>query len=191
MELLLARLNAKVQTFEIQGKGYGGLSQADIAYLLKGLTKIQHELIRAKYCGCEHGAISLYNMIVDDMSKPTIPTESGFGKNLCYVAKAGYRIGLALSLVTDVVYSKRCPKCKGTGYVENKECGVCKGTGYQNLSDRKISDTCGMDHKNFKRYKEIYRIEYERLRGIELSAISRIRANNAQRPGNKTLSIVK
>lgn len=179
----LARLNAKGQSFDaIGGGGFGGLSQSDIAASLKGLTKIQHELIRAKYCLCDRAVIALYNMVLAEM---------GNRMGDCYVAKSGYRIGLALSLVTDTVYAGRCPKCKGTAFIDNKECLSCKGTGFKNLSERKIAMSCGMDHKNFRLYRDVYRRQYEHLRAIELSAISKVRANLAQESDDKELVIVK
>lgn len=140
--MLITKLNAKTNSFDVGGGGFGGISQSDIAAACSGLDALEIALIYYYWLGHRSQKETIRKRAESEMSA----LGSDFAEKLSHI------------LVADL-YKSTCSACNGTGYNrKNQTCGHCDGSGKKMLSERVLSKAVGMSQATFRRrHLEIYK----------------------------------
>lgn len=162
----LAILTARSK--HIDGEGYG-TTRADpmlLAGAMKGLSRLQEELIHAKLRGEAAARGKVFRMLW-----PSISTK--------YDIKPTEAMALATVAMRRVIDGVGCKGCGGTGVtVDQRDCLKCGGVGIAPVPDTERAEIAGVKYDRFVRTFSSMATEIENeLRREEISALYLIQNN--------------
>ena len=155
-ELLLARLNAKTQSFTSRGSGFNALTSLDVAAALAGAPQPAQRTALAAFAGFPEPLLPglvearLYRLAKSERWK-------GWEGRLNLIARAA---------VWEYCEPPRCGACEGRAIVytpQPSNCQACNGSGYGRLSASRLCDAIGV---SLEAWKGEWRYRYDRAYAI-------------------------
>lgn len=169
---ILARLNAKPNRYDALPGGRAGITQQDVAAMLRHLRPHEEWLLRAKYAGDTSNLSDLQGWWLAALTEKAADDQ--------WSGKSGQIDALSRETLAEHLGSRACVRCSGRGQVENGRkvvaCGACDGSGQASItrSDRSMARRLG-----YKRLDAAWKSKVDWCRRelwrVEASAIDGLR----------------
>lgn len=152
---VISLLTYKVQSLAASPPGYGGLTQADVAY---ALGRVYHKgaglLLRIKYADQREFLNQLESRLLRDVRREAM-------RERWRIHKPQVLEKLVQIAIIELVNPMRCIRCKGREYVRRQNlwvvCRYCEGSGRLRLPNRYIYSFVGLDKRAWDRmWRERY-----------------------------------
>ena len=151
---------------QVRGTANAGMTKADLAGLLSGLTPIQMHLALAKYgldIDSERYLIAHTQVYAADLVNrfgwkivKRRPTVSNMSALACF----------------EIIRPNVCSRCRGNGTIARRVCTKCDGGCFGKLSGRVIAEAIGVDQANWSRvWSTRYEMIYSFVQRIESEMI--------------------
>jgi|TARA_R100000458_G_C8268555_1_gene243384 hypothetical protein len=172
---LLKLLAAKSMNLEMPSKHHNAITPEDILHFLsmKNLTSEEYDILIAKYTDNGYSRGMLQHDLYEDACKI-------FLKHIDpkILSKSRFTVRAFVTLAIKEIVDTKCPFCKGRGFIADihkiTKCEHCDDQGNFIYDDTNRPELMNMRKDDYDFYKEAYLEFLQKVKDIEISALSKI-----------------